>query len=100
MFNVSAEPTRDPWLPPAARSAPLAAETRGAALQQQVMAKLEAQFLAADAAGRGAISLSEARRAGWGFAVQNFEQLDTQGRGEIRLQDLRAFMQKRNSQPR
>jgi len=97
--GAHAQATRDPWLPPAARSgvAP-AAGTRGAALQAQVLAKLETQFQRADAAGRGSLTLAEAQRAGWGFAVQNFAELDGQSRGEIHIQDLRRFVQRRQQQ--
>ena len=97
--GAQAQPTRDPWLPPAARSGAVpATETRGAALQAQVLSKLQAQFQRADATGRGALTLAEAQRAGWGFAVQNFAELDSQGRGEIRIQDLRGFVQRRQQQ--
>ncbi|MDN3922478.1 EF-hand domain-containing protein [Roseateles violae] len=92
------EPLADPWLPPGARAAPLAAPSSGAALRAQVMGKLAQQFRQADAAGRGALSLDEARRAGWGFAVQNFQALDSDGRGEIRLQDLQRFVDERQRQ--
>ena len=95
MNPVAAQAGQDPWLPPAARSAAIAPETRGADLQRQVLSKLEGQFRRADAAGRGAITLAEAQRAGWGFAVQNFGQLDSQHHGEIRIQDLQRFVQKR-----
>ena len=93
-----APPLADPWLPPTARAAPIAPATRGAALQAQVLAKLERQFQQADTNRRGALSLEEARRAGWGFAVQNFEALDSSGRGEIRPQDLRRYLQQRAAQ--
>lgn len=94
--QTQAPPLADPWLPPAARAkAEPAPQTRGAALQAQVMAKLERQFQAADASGRGALSLAEARRAGWGFAVDNFAELDREGRGEIRLQDLQRLARER-----
>jgi hypothetical protein len=87
-------PLADPWLPTQARAAAVAPETRGAALRAQVLAKLERQFQQADRSGRGALSLDEAQRAGWGFAVQNFDALDVQGRGEIRLQDVQRFIQR------
>lgn len=90
-------PQRDPWLPPAARAAAPGPETRGAALQAQVLAKLERQFQLADSSRRGAVSLEEARRAGWGFAVQHFEALDSAGRGEIRPQDLQRYLQRQPS---
>ena len=93
--QTQAPPLPDPWLPTAARSAALAPATTGRALQAQVLAKLTAQFAQADAGQRGAVSLAEAQRAGWGFAVANFDALDAAKRGEIRLQDLQRFVQQR-----
>lgn len=93
--QTQAPPLPDPWLPAAARSAALAPATSGRALQAQVLAKLTAQFAQADAGRRGALSLAEARAAGWGFAVANFEALDAGKRGEIRLQDVQRFVQQR-----
>lgn len=92
-------PLRDPWVPPAvAASASIAPETRGAALQAQVNAKLLRQFAAADVANRGALSLEEARRAGFGFAVEHFARIDAQGRGEIRAADLQRYIQRQQAQ--
>ena len=88
----------DPWLPAAARSAALAPATSGKALQAQVLAKLTAQFAQADTGQRGAVSLAEAERAGWGFAVANFAALDASKRGEIRLQDVQRFVQETQKQ--
>ena len=93
--QTQAPPLPDPWLPAAARSAALAPATTGRALQTQVLAKLTAQFAQADAGRRGAVSLAEAERAGWGFAVANFDALDASKRGEIRLQDVQRFVQQR-----
>lgn len=92
-------PLRDPWIPPAvAASATIAPETRGAALQAQVNAKLMRQFQEADATKRGALSLEEAKRAGFGFAVEHFARIDTQGRGEIRAADLQRYVQRLQAQ--
>lgn len=95
LAQTAAPPLADPWLPPQTRGAALAPATSGRALQAQVLAKLAAQFQAADTDARGALSLAEARRAGWGFAVQNFEAMDAGKRGEIRLLDVQRFVQQR-----
>ena len=92
------KPVHGPWLPPAARTAKPAPQTQGEALDAQVLAKLQQQFQAADAQGRGAVNLAEAKRAGWGFAVQHFDRIDKSGRGEIRMQDLRRFAQEQQVQ--
>lgn len=96
--TLAPAPLSDPWLPPAARSAQLAPAKQGAALQAQAQAKLLKQFQAADSRGRQALSLDEARRAGFGFAVQHFEQIDSERRGEIRVQDLQRFLARREAQ--
>ncbi|MDM4767860.1 EF-hand domain-containing protein [Pelomonas sp. SE-A7] len=90
--SLAPAPLSDPWLPPAARSASLAPAKQGAALQAQAQAKLLKQFQAADSLGRQALTVDEARRAGFGFAVRNFEQIDSERRGEIRIQDLQRFL--------
>jgi len=89
---AQAQTRGDPWLPPAARQAPLAPPTRGQALRAQVQAKLAAQFRQADVQRRGALSLAEARAAGFGWLVQHFERIDTAGRGEVRLEQLQAYL--------
>lgn len=85
-------PMHDPWLPPAARQVPLAPATRGQALQAQVQAKLAAQFQQADAKRRGALTLEEARAAGFGWLVQHFSRIDSAGRGEVRPADVQAYL--------
>lgn len=87
-----AQALRDPWLPPAARQAALAAPTQGQALRAQVQAKLAAQFRQADVQRRGALSLAEARAAGFGWLVQHFERIDGNSRGEVRLEQLQAYL--------
>ncbi|MEJ6000676.1 EF-hand domain-containing protein [Paucibacter soli] len=94
---AQAQPMQDPWLPPAARQAALAPATSGHALRAQVQAKLAAQFRQADLRGRGALTLAEARAAGFGWLVQHFERIDSGGRGELSLQDLQQYLLRQQS---
>jgi hypothetical protein len=81
----------DGQLPPALRNRPAGPPpAAGAALRAQALAKLEAQFRAADLDGNGSLSLEEAK--GFGFVARNFDAIDTAGRGAVSFDDLRAYL--------
>jgi len=97
-LSLAQAPTlADPWLPPAARQAPLAPPTRGQALRAQVQAKLATQFQQADVRRRGALTLAEARAAGFGWLVQHFARIDGSGRGEVSLAEVQAYLLRQQS---
>ncbi len=84
----------DPWVPPAARIRSADAPTAGPALQAQVIDKLRRRFDAADPRGYGAITRTQAERAGLGFVSQHFDRIDTQRSGSISFDELQRYLAK------
>jgi hypothetical protein len=80
----------DGQVPPALRNRPSAPPATGAALRAQALAKLEAQFRAADADGNGSLSAEEAK--GFGFVAAHFHDIDASGRGAVTFDDLRTYL--------
>ena len=80
----------DGLVPPALRTRPAETPTTGAALRAQALAKLEAQFRAADADGNGSLTAEEAK--GFGFVARHFDAIDTGRRGAVSFDDLRAYL--------
>ena len=81
----------DAQVPPALRNRPAGTPpAAGAALRAQALAKLEAQFRAADLDGNGSLSPEEAK--GFGFVDRHFEAIDTARRGAVTFDDLRAYL--------
>lgn len=80
----------DAQVPPALRVRPSETPASGATLQAQALAKLEAQFRAADLDGNGSLSLEEAK--GFGFVARHFDAIDTRRRGAVTFDDLRAYL--------
>jgi hypothetical protein len=83
----------DGQVPPALRNRPATEPaTAGATLRAQALAKLEAQFRAADTDGNGSLSVEEAKA--FGFVARNFEAIDAGRRGAVTFDDLRAYLAK------
>ena len=81
----------DAQVPPALRNRPAQAPAAtGAALRAQAMAKLEAQFRAADLDSDGRLTPEEAK--GFGFVAGHFDDIDTGRRGAVTFDDLRAYL--------
>ncbi len=80
----------DGMVPPALRKRPAEAPVAGAALRAQALAKLEAQFQAADADGNGSLTMEEAK--GFGFVARHFDDIDSGRRGAVTFADLRAYL--------
>ncbi|QNA89620.1 EF-hand domain-containing protein [Massilia sp. Dwa41.01b] len=82
----------DGQLPPALRNRPrdTPPAAAGAALRAQALAKLEAQFKAADLNGDGQLSPEEAK--GFGFVARHFDDIDTARRGAVSFDDLRMHL--------
>ena len=83
----------DPCVPPAVRAKAkrVAPETRGAALNAQVEAKLRQRFEAAAGPG-GALTREQARAAGLGAIADRFDAIDRSGRGAIAFEDYRRYL--------
>lgn len=82
--------SNDAMVPPALRVRPAEPPATGAALRAQALAKLEAQFRAADADNNGSLSVEEAK--GFGFVARHFDAIDVGGRGAVTFDDLRAYL--------
>ena len=81
----------DAQVPPALRNRPAEPPpAAGAALRVQALAKLEAQFRAADLDGNGSLSPEEAK--GFGFVARHFDAIDAGRRGAVTFDDLRAYL--------
>ena len=80
----------DGQVPPALRVRPAAPPATGASLRAQALAKLEAQFRAADRDGDGRLSIDEAQ--GFGFVARHFEAIDSARRGTISFDELRSYL--------
>jgi hypothetical protein len=87
-----AQPLRDPWVPPESRKASTAPPTEGAALRAQVEHKLKAAFDAADVARAGSLTREQANASGLGFVAKHFDEIDRQGSGVVRFDDVRRFL--------
>lgn len=88
-------PILDPWVPPAVREKALVpAPTTGAALREQVRAKLKRRFDAA-AGPAGTLTAEQARSAGLGAMADQFGAIDRAGRGAIRFEDYERFLELR-----
>jgi hypothetical protein len=82
----------DAQLPPALRNRPAdASPAAGAALRAQALAKLEAQFRAADLDKDRQLSREEAK--GFGFVATHFDAIDTRRRGAVSFDELRAYLE-------
>ena len=90
----------DAQVPPALRNRPANTPPApaGAALQAQALAKLEAQFRAADLDGNGSLSAEEAK--GFGFVARHFDAIDTGRRGAVTYDDLRAYLARAKAERR
>jgi hypothetical protein len=86
---------RDPAVPEALRHTRPAAETRGAALQAQVQAKLKARFEAADTTGAGHISRAQAEAAGLGYLARHFDEIDAGRHGSVSWAQVQAWIAQR-----
>ncbi|MCA1858247.1 EF-hand domain-containing protein [Massilia oculi] len=91
--QAQAQPGADAQLPPSLRNRPAApAPAAGAALRAQALAKLEAQFRAADADGNGRLTREEAK--GFGYVERHFDAIDTRQRGTVSFAELRAHLER------
>ena len=88
----------DAQVPPALRVRPAEPPAAGAALRAQALAKLKAQFKAADRDGNGSLSAEEAKH--FGFVASHFDDIDEKRRGAISFDDLRADLEREKADRR
>ena len=98
MSVTTAQPLRDPWVPPEARKPSTAPPTEGAALRAQVERKLKQAFDAADMGHTGALNRQQADAAGLGFIARHFDQIDRQKTGVVRFDDVKRYLVERGAQ--
>jgi hypothetical protein len=94
----STQPLRDPWVPPESRKPSTTAPTEGAALRAQVERKLKHAFDAADVGQTGSLTRQQAKAAGLGLVVKNFDEIDRQKTGAVRFEDVKRFLVARGAQ--
>ena len=88
---------RDPWVPPEARKRSQAAPLEGAALRAEVERKLKRAFDDADVGRTGSVTRQQADAAGLGFVARHFDEIDRQGRGAVRFDDVRRYLVERGA---
>ncbi|KVD27079.1 hypothetical protein WI84_29370 [Burkholderia ubonensis] len=64
----------------------------GRDLQQHLRDRYRQRFDAADIQRAGRITKEQARRAGWGYVVRNFDEMDATGSGTVGFGDIMNFM--------
>ncbi|WP_211527652.1 EF-hand domain-containing protein [Massilia sp. ZL223] len=82
----------DAQVPPALRVRPAESPAAGAELRAQALAKLKAQFKAADHDGNGSLTAEEAKS--FGFVASHFDAIDTRRRGAVTFDELRAYLER------
>ncbi|PCE32595.1 hypothetical protein BZL54_10265 [Burkholderia ubonensis subsp. mesacidophila] len=66
----------------------------GQDLLQHLRDRYRQRFDAADVQGAGRITKEQARRAGWGYVVRNFDAMDGTGSGTVGFSDIMNFMRR------
>ncbi len=84
-----------PSLPPALRTPSALPPASGQALRNEAMQKLKRRFEEADLDANGSLSREEAQRAGLGFVVRSFDEIDSAKRGKVSFDDVKKYMQQR-----
>jgi len=92
-------PLRDPWVPPAVRSAAQAQPERSKALNAtaQGESKLRANFDAADTAHSGRLTREQARSGGLGYIANDFDKIDVAKRGSVSFDDVKRYLRSRGA---
>ena len=93
-------PGPGPYLPPDKRTPSSEPAASGPALRMQAIQKLKQRFEQADLDANGRLSKDEANKAGLGFVVQHFDEIDSAHRGSVRFDELKAYLVERRKQAR
>ncbi len=84
-----------PSLPPSLRTPSAVPAASGQALRNEAMQKLQRRFEEADLDASGSLTRDEAERAGLGYVVASFDEIDSAGQGKVSFADVKRFMQER-----
>lgn len=98
--SASQPPHPGPYLPPGQRQPSGEPAASGPALRMQALQKLKLRFEQADLDASGSLTQEEARKAGLGFVVQHFAEIDQAQRGAISFEQLKAYLVERRKQAR
>ena len=93
---------RDPWVPDAVAARAAADHAKRAPVQSlpdQVERKLRTSFERADVEARGSITRDQARAAGLGLVVREFDRIDVQRTGRVAFDDLLRHLHARGAAP-
>lgn len=86
-----------PALPPALRTPSAQPPASGAALRNEALQKLKRRFDQADLDASGSLTRDEAQRAGLGYVVASFDEIDSAHRGKVSFDEVRKYMQQRRN---
>ena len=94
IFILSAEdlPSAPPPSPPGVESSPLTPENVQDAVEEQIAA----HFRAAAGPQNPLLTADQAKAAGWGVIADYFADIDRDGDGYVRLEDVASFMKARS----
>jgi hypothetical protein len=90
-----ADPGPGPSLPPGLRTPSAQPPASGQALRNEAMQKLKRRFDEADVDASGSLTREEAQRAGLGYVVASFDDIDSARRGKVSFDDVKKFMLQR-----
>jgi len=89
-----------PYLPPDKRTPSSEPAASGPALRLQALQKLKQRFEQADLDANGRLTREEASKAGLGFVVRHFDEIDSAHHGAVSFDELRAYLVERRKQAR
>jgi hypothetical protein len=98
--GAQTNPGPGPYLPPDKRTPSSEPAASGPALRMQAIQKLKQRFEQADLDGNGRLTRDEASKAGLGFVVQHFDEIDSAHRGAVSFDELKAYLVERRKQAR
>jgi hypothetical protein len=93
----SGEALHGPYLPPALRTPSAQPPASGQALRNEAMQKLKRRFEEADLDASGSLTRDEAQKAGLGYVVASFDDIDTAKKGRVNFADVKKYMQQRRN---
>lgn len=86
---------QEPYVPKEQRIPSREPAASGDELRAKVQQKLRKRFDDADADHSGTLTKQEAEQAGLGYVAAHFAEIDTANRGEVKFEEVQAWMRKR-----